>query len=220
MRWRKLNTVLNQLKKIRKTIRKSLLNIKDVTVISNNCWGGFFYQYFGLQYRSPTVGLYFPPKDYNRFVQRFEYYIDQPLTELKIEDAKNKQLFEYTEKVNSRRVVLGKIDDVECCLLHYHSFEEAREKWERRRKRISRTIVFKNNDNNGFDINCLYDWNTAVKNRKSIFITSKREYADRCTSNIVLYLNTKLKNQDAVDDTSDFDKKFKPYQIINTLVRK
>lgn len=39
--------------------RRQRLNRCDFSIISNNCWGGSVYRYFGLPYQSPTAGLFF-----------------------------------------------------------------------------------------------------------------------------------------------------------------
>lgn len=44
--------------------RRKKLKDPNVTIISNNCWGGHVYRYFGLPYMSPTIGLYFYWKHY------------------------------------------------------------------------------------------------------------------------------------------------------------
>lgn len=46
--------------------RRKLKNT-EFTIISNNCWGGFIYQKYGLKYQSPTIGLFFMGKDYIKF---------------------------------------------------------------------------------------------------------------------------------------------------------
>ena len=52
---------------------------KDITIISNNCWGGHVYRYLGIKYLSPTVGLYFFANDYVKFCEDLKYYISQEL---------------------------------------------------------------------------------------------------------------------------------------------
>ena len=49
-------------------LRRRKLKERDFTIISNNCWGGICYEYYGLQKLSPTVGLYFFSEDYIKFV--------------------------------------------------------------------------------------------------------------------------------------------------------
>ena len=63
-----------------KARRKQLL-FTDFTIISNNCWGGLVYQYFGLPYTSPTVGLFIMDDDYIKFLENLDYYLSQPLAQ-------------------------------------------------------------------------------------------------------------------------------------------
>ncbi len=39
--------------------RKKRLKYDDFTIISNNCWGGCCYEYFGMPKLSPTIGGFF-----------------------------------------------------------------------------------------------------------------------------------------------------------------
>ena len=48
----------------------------DFSIISNNCWGGLVYQYFGMEYLTPTVGLFFFPEDYLNFCKDFRRLMD------------------------------------------------------------------------------------------------------------------------------------------------
>ena len=58
--------------------RKKLLD-EDVTIISNNCWAGHVYRYFGIEYLSPTIGVYFFADDYVKFCKNLKYYIEQKM---------------------------------------------------------------------------------------------------------------------------------------------
>jgi len=44
--------------------RQKEINHKSFSIISNNCWGGLVYQYFGLPYNTPTVGLFIMDDDF------------------------------------------------------------------------------------------------------------------------------------------------------------
>lgn len=50
-------------------VRRSKIKNKDFTIISNNCWGGYVYRYYGLEYNSPTIGGYFFSEDYIKFLK-------------------------------------------------------------------------------------------------------------------------------------------------------
>lgn len=53
-----MDKIKKNMKRILGNINKIGLKNKCFTIISNNCWGGFVYQKFNLQYRTPFVGLF------------------------------------------------------------------------------------------------------------------------------------------------------------------
>ena len=132
------------LKVVRK-IRYCALKNRDFTIISNNCWGGHIYRYFGMKYLSPTIGLYFFADDYIKFVTNFEHYINCELTF--IPRSKSKYYYNYKDK--DKYYPIGKLDDIEIVFLHYKSEEDAYQKWNRRKNRINyNNLIFKFNDMN------------------------------------------------------------------------
>ena len=62
-----------------------------------------------------------------------KHYIDTELEFINLEDSKYK---DYLKKIQYNGLI-GKIDDVEICFLHYDSIDEAKKKWNRRKKRIN-----------------------------------------------------------------------------------
>lgn len=110
---------------------------RKFSIISNNCWGGLVYQYFGLPYTSPTIGLFFMDDDYIKFLECLDYYIEQPLKFISIEKSRYKRKLqsESTMKVN---YPIALLDDIEVHFLHYKSEKEAKEKWNKRVKRLNR----------------------------------------------------------------------------------
>lgn len=119
--------------------RRKLKNT-DFTIISNNCWGGFVYQKYGLKYQSPTIGLFFIGNDYIKFCANLKYYINQPLKFISFKSSQNYELIKKSEI----EYPVAKLDDIEIYFMHYDSEEEALEKWERRVKRINLDrILFK-----------------------------------------------------------------------------
>ena len=104
---------------------------KDTTIISSNCFAGRIMQDVGMEYNSPTLGLYFWAEDYIEFLTHLKYY----LTEAKIEFVEHsKHALGDTRRQNWEHwypigVLNGK---VEIHFLHYHTEEEAAEKWYRR----------------------------------------------------------------------------------------
>lgn len=125
--------------------RKQILH-KEITIISNNCYSGITYEYLGLKFNSPTIGLYFFAEEYIKFLKNLKRYLTIELKEIKpIESRYYKELI----KLSQETAILGQLDDVEIVFLHYNSFQEAKEKWDRRKKRVNfDKLIVKFNDQN------------------------------------------------------------------------
>lgn len=119
------------------TTRRRQLRHTDFSIISNNCWGELVYQHFGLKYTTPTVGLFIMDDDYIKFLERLDYYLQQPLRFIKKEQSRYKERL-TSESTAKEDYPIALLDDVEIHFLHYHTIEEAREKWENRKLRINR----------------------------------------------------------------------------------
>ena len=113
-------------------MRHLLIRNKYVSIISNNCWGGFMYQSCNLKYNSPFIGLYMYAPEYMALLRNLRYNLAQPLHFIKHEQSK------YRVVVPPQYIigVLGDTD-IEIVFMHYHLEEEALEKWNRRLKRIN-----------------------------------------------------------------------------------
>jgi uncharacterized protein (DUF1919 family) len=118
--------------------RRKQLKFTDFTIISNNCWGGLVYQYFGLPYATPTIGLFMMDDDYIKFLENLDYYLSQSLVFIPHSESK------YQERLNRETTAkdsypIALLDDVEVHFLHYKSSEEAELKWEYRKSRINKS---------------------------------------------------------------------------------
>ncbi len=99
----------------------------DLTIFSCNCWGGSCYHYLGLEFLSPTINMFFDPSEYNQFLAGLEYYLSLPV-----------QFVETRYETNLKRdYPVGQLGDIRLYFNHYVDFEQARECWERRKKRIN-----------------------------------------------------------------------------------
>lgn len=114
--------------------RQSRLSNKDFTIISNNCWAGICYEYYGLQKLSPTVGLYFFANEYIRFMSNLERYLVANLQFININESRYSR--ELIEKKQTN-IPIGVLDDVEIVFLHYSDAVTAKEKWQRRVERVN-----------------------------------------------------------------------------------
>ncbi len=90
-----LKEIRLKINKIGSNFRRNKLKIKNPTIISNNCWAGIVSQYLGIKYYTPTIGLYFFSEEYIRFLENFDYYIEQDLKIIKTKDSKY-----YDEMIN------------------------------------------------------------------------------------------------------------------------
>lgn len=129
-------------------VRHKELKNTDFTIISKNCWGGMVYESYDLPKESPTVGMFFMADEYIKFLGDIKGYTSKELTFIPPE--KSRYVEELRKDKRFGTYPIGKIGDVEIAFLHYHSEQEAKEKWERRCERINwDKLIVKFNDQNG-----------------------------------------------------------------------
>ncbi len=89
-------SIKEKIKRTLKSIRRIGLKNKDFTIISNNCWAGAsVYKYYGLQYKTPTCGLFLFSHDFIQFVKDLKAHLDAEITEIHFKDSKyQKELVE------------------------------------------------------------------------------------------------------------------------------
>lgn len=111
----------------------------DTSIISSNCFAGRIMQDLGMRYNTPTLGLYIWYPDYIELLKNLKYY----MTEAKIEFVEHSKYPLGNERRAKRSIThhwypIGLLDGkVEIQFLHYHTEEEAAEKWYRRAARIN-----------------------------------------------------------------------------------
>jgi len=92
------------------------------------------YESYNLPKQSPTVAL-FMVSDYIKFISNLKEYISLELTFIRPEESRwKKQICGDNCLVC---YAIGVIKDIEIFFLHYHSKNEAKNKWEPRCKRIN-----------------------------------------------------------------------------------
>ena len=111
--------------KMRHFIRRLKIKHKDFCIISNNCWGGTIYQYFGIEYNTPTVGLYFGTEDFVKFAANLRHYMEQELVFIPWESTTS---YDFLRKIDQKPFPVARLDDIEIYFMHYDSPEEALEK--------------------------------------------------------------------------------------------
>ena len=112
--------------------------IGNITIISNNCVSGFLYKKYGMRYYSPTIGLQFSQEDFVKLCENFERYMQEELKE-----SENKMQANFTKLGGGEiNFPVGKLGDIIIYFQHYKSFEDAKVKWDERKKRIDKNKLF------------------------------------------------------------------------------
>ena len=103
----------------------------NFSIFSQGCWGGVLTQDLGMPYTSPTCNLFFTAPDFIKFCENPQHYLNWDMTEC-------------DKKAEGIRVSypVGKLDDINLHLMHYHTFEGSKEKWNRRIARINFDNLF------------------------------------------------------------------------------
>lgn len=110
------------------------IRIKKYTpsIISPNCFGGLLYHYLGLPFLSPTINMSWTEDDYYKLLSNLKEYMDKPLVFKEMRWSGNLKI-EYP---------LCSLGDIYVHMKHYKTYEEAKEKWEQRIKRINYDNLF------------------------------------------------------------------------------
>ena len=191
--------------------RRKKLKSTDFTIISNNCWGGVVYEYFGLPKQSPTVGAYFFASDYVKFCSNLHYYLGLNLELITADDSHNK---EALYKKNQQGAIIGRIDDVEIVFLHYHNKKELLEKWERRKKRVNwDKIILKFSFQNDCSDELVRSFMKIPAYKKICFVGGEVE---GCPD--VLYYPRHNDKKETVDETYNLGRWFNIVDLINNVL--
>ena len=187
------------------------LKNRDYSIISNNCWGGIKTRNFGLPYRFPTCGTFFFAKEYIKFLSDLKGHLEAELMPLPVVDSRYADVLlpKYGETL-----VLGRVLDAEIVFLHYDSFQEAKEKWDRRKTRVNYdNLLVKFNDQNGFQPED-YDAFAALPFAHKIFFTAHQELKGKP---YVVYFDCYEKQGYVVDDIKPSDRYFNLKKYLNGM---
>lgn len=200
------------LKKIYKytiaNINKIRIKNKEFTIISNNCWGGVFYERNNLKYLTPTVGLMLYADDYIKFIYNIKEYLNKELQFINIEQSKYKN---YLKKINYQAPI-GVLGDIEIIFMHYKTEEEAKEKWDSRKGRINwNRIIYKFSDANLCNYKHLQKFQEFEAKNKICFTTMK--YEDIESIPIKKYYNREC----IIDDIKYYNRYFNMYKYLNSI---
>ena len=107
-----------------------------MTIVSNNCAGAYIYHDLDMRFDTPTTLLQILPSEFPRFCKDFKHYMSLPLREYKKYSKEHAEEMFHLLGGNNPYFPVGLCGDVAILFQHYKTFEEAKEKWEVRKKRI------------------------------------------------------------------------------------
>lgn len=172
---------------------KHKLKISGITVISQNCIGGVFYHDMGLKFVSPTINLFFIQPDFIKFIKNLEYYLTLDI-----------------EMFWGEKYPIGKLDDIFIYFMHYNTCKEARDSWNRRKKRVNlNKILILCTDRDGFNMSTYLEWK-KIKYPKILFTNNKKYSKDS-----IYY--SEYKNNSCISDIISNRKFYRNDVLINTI---
>ena len=198
--------------RLRAPIKRIGLENRDFSILANNCWGGIVSRDRRLPYNSPTCGTYFFSKDYLRFLSDPRGYLGTELEEVPFAQSVHAEEVFAKEQ---REPVIGRMGDVEVVLLHYPTFAEAKEKWDRRKARIRwDNLLVKYSDQNGF---APEDFETfrALPFRNKLFLTVNPAYA----SDVTCLIPERWQQGCAADDIKSSFRVMNVNDVLNRMIR-
>lgn len=108
---------------VRDGINRKRLKNPYCTIFCSNCNAGMMYHDLNIKMMSPTINLYILPRDFVRFMNNLQFYL-------------NVELQEDIEMTKEKGFPVGQLNDIHVFFVHYDSFEQAREKWNERKGRV------------------------------------------------------------------------------------
>lgn len=108
-------------KTIFESIQRKRLKNDNFSIICSNCVGGIIYHRLGKQFLSPTVNLWFHQDEFIKFLLDLKGYLAEELI--------------FVESQYDYPVAM--LRDIKVYFAHYHTEQEARDAWNRRKARIN-----------------------------------------------------------------------------------
>ena len=102
---------------------------KNISIVCNNCFGGMFYKKYGLQFNSPTIGLFIRSRDYIHYLENIERFVGGGI-EQKLDTDEKWPVGILHSQGNT-------VSPVTIHFQHYESFEQASKAWTRRERRLN-----------------------------------------------------------------------------------
>lgn len=179
------------LRRVLLSYRRIGLKNRNFSIISNNCTAGYIYQYFGLEYQTPTIGIFFTANDYVKIVANPQKYFQKGnLRFIAPENSVHKNL--YKSSMSFGKYPVAELDDIEVFFMHYKTEKDAEQTWYRRCERINyNNVLFLFTENESFSLGTL-DESLCVSQKNKVCMT----YNDYRVKNPIVIRNTQVKAND------------------------
>lgn len=143
-----------------KNLQRQIKNDR-FTILCSNCMGGIIYHRLNKQFLSPTINLWMHQDDFLKFVKNLKDYLNKELNFVKTE-------YNYP---------VAMLDDIMIYFNHSKTENEARENWNRRKKRIQYdNLYIIMYDRDGITKDDILSLNDVVCKNKIVF--SNMQYDD------------------------------------------
>lgn len=107
--------------------KRMKLRNRSPSILASNCNGAFILHDMRCRFNSPTVNLYFLPKDFIKFAQNPQPYLEAVPIEVKVPGVS---------------FPVGLVNDILIFFMHFEDFESAKNKWIERAKRVDMDNIF------------------------------------------------------------------------------
>lgn len=177
---------------------KAELKDTNFSIICNNCLGGFIYQYYDIEYRTPTLGLFIPARDYVKFLADIKSYLSTKLEFITPKQSRDYESFKQIE--DKMTFPIARLGDIEVFFMHYKDKEEAESKWYRRINKIKwddLIVIMAENESCNYDVVKQFD-SLPFKNKVSFttidypnvksacYIPEKKELGSKWSAEMVM----------------------------------
>lgn len=119
--------------------RRERLTNRDFSIISNSCIGGVISNSLKERFNSPTINLIIWPDEFITFCNHLRDYSRCPLVKIASNESREPAV---SYPLGIIRGTDYGLPDIVVRFVHYKSFDEAKQKWEERYKRINYDNIF------------------------------------------------------------------------------
>ena len=140
-------------------LNRARLKNKDISLICSNCIGGIIYHSLGLRFNSPFINLYMTGEDYIKALENWQDFLGT-------------EIVEDTTEIKPYPIGVGYLG-IKVHFLHYAMFDEAIEKWNRRKVRVKADNIAFMFDYAGGDMSLLERFDRLPFEHKVVFTADK-----------------------------------------------